>query len=522
MNLSLSRVATVLAVLIPLGACASSTPTTGEKPTGPLHVRRSIASYDAASPALESLRRGIEVMRSRDVTDPTSWCYQANMHGYSTSSLTDLCPEADTSQAPASVTCADGTEIDTQTGMMPGWNQCQHGSYFFVSWHRMYVYHFERILRAASGDPNLTLPYWPWNEDEHRSVPVPLREPADMDTNSLYVSARSTLANAGFQLPASAISTDAAFAVSTFASIRDADESFGGHIGLHEQHDTKGPSKGLLAVPHANIHVLTGGTDGWMADNNTTAQDPLFWLHHSNIDRLWSQWVAAYQGDIEGNPVHDPNWMDHQFLFFDETGAPACMSGKDIVDTAAQLGYVYDEDETDTVLSKASGTAPSYEPTPEPALVAASETTRVELGGGTTAVDVPIGAEGVVRLGQALEAGRKVVISIEGVQFQDNPGVLYELYARPGSSEGLSTTDGSFLGTLDFFASRGQGDPYDRPVPPFDRSFTLTGTVAESLGPQSKIVLIMRSWEAPDGKGGEAEEDPGVLAWFERVSVSVH
>ncbi|MEM7049113.1 MAG: serine hydrolase [Acidobacteriota bacterium] len=491
-------------------------------PASALHVRRSIASYDPESPELDSLRRGIEVMRSRATTDPTSWCYQANMHGYSTSSLTKLCPEADTSQAPASVTCADGTEIDTQAGMMPGWNQCQHGSYFFVSWHRMYVYYFERILRAAADDPNLTVPYWPWNEDDHRKVPLPLREPANMAENSLFVAERSAPANDGFRLPESAVSTDAAFAVATFASNQDADESFGGHIGLHEQHEAKGSSKGLLAVPHANIHALTGGPDGWMADNNKTAQDPLFWLHHSNVDRLWSQWVAEHQGEIEGNPIHDPNWMSHQFLFFDESGEPVCMSGKDIVDTAAQLGYVYDEGEIDAALTSDSGTAPRYEPVPRADLVAASETTRVELGAGAISVDLPLGIEGQERLGQAAEAGRNVVISIQGLQFQDNPGVLYEIYADPASLEGLDTADDSFVGTLDFFVARGQNDPHDLPVPPFDRSLTIAGSVAESLGSQAKVVLVMRSWENPEGTDEGADEDLGVLAWFERVTVSVH
>ncbi|MEO1084150.1 MAG: tyrosinase family protein [Acidobacteriota bacterium] len=386
----------------------------------------------------------------------------------------------------------------------------------------MYVYHFERILRDAAGDPSLTIPYWPWDQDEHRRIPRPLRQPADMDANSLYVSERSVPANAGFQLPASAVDTDAAFAVSTFASIKEADESFGGHIGLHEQHDVMGSSKGLLAVPHAHIHVLTGGKGGWMADNNLTAQDPLFWLHHSNIDRLWSQWVAEYQGEIEGNPVHDPNWMNHQFLFFDESGEPVCMSGKDIVDTAAQLGYVYDEGEGNNALAGASGTAPRYESGPEADLVATSETTRIELGAGAVAVDVSLGAEGKERLAQATAAGRNVVISVEGLQFQDNPGVLYEVYADPGSLDGLSTTDDSFIGTLDFFMTRGQHDSYDLPIPPFDRSLALPGSVAESLTAKTRLLFVMRGWEDPDGTAEGPDDDLGVLAWFERVSFSVY
>jgi hypothetical protein len=51
-------------------------------------------------------------------------------------------------------------------------------SFFFLSWHRMYIYFFERILRAASGDPNLALPYWNYSDPAQRALPVPFREPA--------------------------------------------------------------------------------------------------------------------------------------------------------------------------------------------------------------------------------------------------------------------------------------------------------------------------------------------------------
>ena len=109
-------------------------------------VRKDIDSLTAAE--LTSLRNGISVMKSRPITNRTSWLYQANIHGHPF--------------GPAS----------------PAWDTCQHGSFYFLSWHRMYLYFFERILRAASGDPNLTLPYWNYSKSmAARALPLPFRTP---------------------------------------------------------------------------------------------------------------------------------------------------------------------------------------------------------------------------------------------------------------------------------------------------------------------------------------------------------
>ena len=39
---------------------------------------------------------------------------------------------------------------------------------------------------------------------------------------------------------------------------------------------------------HGNVHVLVGLGGGFMSGFRTAAQDPVFWLHHANIDRLWA------------------------------------------------------------------------------------------------------------------------------------------------------------------------------------------------------------------------------------------
>lgn len=77
-------------------------------------------------------------MQARRATDPTSWTFQAAIHG--------------TFTRPAH----------------PTWNTCQHASWYFLPWHRMQVYFFERIVRAAvqsfGGPADFALPYWNYDQ----------------------------------------------------------------------------------------------------------------------------------------------------------------------------------------------------------------------------------------------------------------------------------------------------------------------------------------------------------------------
>ena len=43
------------------------------------------------------------------------------------------------------------------------------------------------------------------------------------------------------------------------------------------------------------------GVGGWMSAFATAAQDPIFWLHHANIDRLWEAWLALGDPDDPSN-----------------------------------------------------------------------------------------------------------------------------------------------------------------------------------------------------------------------------
>ena len=103
-----------------------------------------------------------------------------------------------------------------------------------------------------------------------------------------------------------------------------------------------GPSSnhffGAVENIHNLIHNFSGGANpsfgkisgepqyGDMVSAGTTARDPIFWGHHSNVDRLWSEWQKLHPG---ADP-DDPN----------DILAPWPNSVKDVL-TISDLGYEY-------------------------------------------------------------------------------------------------------------------------------------------------------------------------------------
>ena len=117
-------------------------------------TRRNVYSLSPAD--LASYAAGVAAMKARPATDPTSWLYQAKMHALNSGSAAAL------------------------------QDQCQHRQFFFFAWHRMYLYYFERIVRKASGNPNLTVPYWNYTDvAAQAALPDAFRSPANATQRAL-------------------------------------------------------------------------------------------------------------------------------------------------------------------------------------------------------------------------------------------------------------------------------------------------------------------------------------------------
>ncbi len=371
-------------------------------------VRRDFATLNTAQ--INALRNGIREMRRRsqiDRMDPTGWLYQANIHG------------------------------TTDRPLQTAWNTCQHGSYFFLSWHRMYLYYFERILRRAAGDSNFALPYWNWSTQ--RALPPPFRLPGDA-SNPLW-SPRTM--NNGSLLPDSAVSLVRAFQRTNFSSPAGNGISFGGQRAGPVHNGS--PQGQFENQPHGDIHNLVGGL---MPNPNRNAQDPIFWLHHANIDRLWKRWLDR-GGGRSNPPVSDTLWMNTPFTFINENRQSVTLTGAQILNTVTQLNYRYDDDP--------AGVPAARERLAAREMLATSIETKVDLlPTRYVRFSVPIKEEvrpKITRFTAGEGVAGTLVLNIEGIEYDEDPGVYHEIYINlPKGKKAPDLHSPHFVGTLATFA----------------------------------------------------------------------
>jgi tyrosinase len=422
-----------------------------------------------------------------DPADPRGWRFQANIHGAP--------PEEESN---------------------PAWRQCQHGSFFFLPWHRMYLYWFERILRWAAEDPTLALPYWNYFIPANRVLPEPFRLPADA-SNALYLEDRDPIVNAGVP-PWSAFSAffdhRRAFATTRFFHEDPLDVSFGGAWAARPVHSgAAAQNTGLLEMtPHGQIHIMIGGRiedaagsvhTAPMGDPRFAARDPIFWLHHCNIDRLWERWLD--QGEGRENPLDDATWMDTGFSFFDETGHAVQMTARDILSTSA-LGYGYDDDPLpsdggsgDSPLAggappgdEDTSAAPPPEATAPPSTSSApgagsrsSRATRrsllgasrdgsvIELSGRIVTVPIQRDAS-AAQPGESGASSERIVLTIEGLRGLGIPGVTWQVSLHRDLPPGTEPPSATQVGVLSLFGLQSGDAMAHHGAPAANQSFDVT------------------------------------------------
>ncbi|KAG7085489.1 hypothetical protein E1B28_003052 [Marasmius oreades] len=111
-----------------------------------------------------------------------------------------------------------------------------------------------------------------------------------------------------------------------------------------------GSSSNSLEAIHDGIHVDVGGR-GHMSDPSVAAFDPIFFMHHANVDRLLSLWSALHPGTwVTPNTSQDGTWTIPAGAPIDENTSltPFWNSQTSYwvsanVGTTAPLGYTYPE-----------------------------------------------------------------------------------------------------------------------------------------------------------------------------------
>jgi tyrosinase len=245
----------------------------------------------------------------------------------------------------------------------------------------------------------------------------------------------------------------------------------------------------LEQTPHNVVHDAVGGPGGWMSDPDRAAADPIFWLHHSNIDRLWHQWSSAGH-----RAPTDHRWTGHRFAFFDAHGNRVHKSGAEIIDTVGQLGYTYEGvpaahaapagesvPEEEQVAMTASGGGGDEEPEPE--LVGASAA-AVTLVGGPESVAFEIDSRAAQAAVTGSGAGKPahVYLSVEDIEANQNPGTVYGIYLNLPQGASGATAEAHHAGNLSFFgverAANPRGDEHAHSLRIVQEITELTQTLA--------------------------------------------
>jgi tyrosinase len=210
-------------------------------------MRRAVGTMQPNDPALQSYIRAVERMRALPANNPFNWNNVAQIHVRS----------------------------------------CPHSNWFFLPWHRAYLVTFERICRMMSGDPNFTLPYWDWTA-QPRLPPAFASATLGNRRNPLFDTTRTIRANQTLRQ-----STVGQAIITRILNERNFD-NFGstrpnGQNNLEARWlGTRGQTTMLEGIPHNTTHAAIGGDMGDMI----SPRDPVFWLHHCNVDRLWALWNA--------------------------------------------------------------------------------------------------------------------------------------------------------------------------------------------------------------------------------------
>jgi len=195
----------------------------------------------------------------------------------------------------------------------------------FLLWHRAYIHAFELSIRSIMrdelridpSDPDalrrraaFRLPYWDWssNSTEHRRADLEairrwfLRNDSP---SSPYLSADESLAALSrekkdrFLNPFYEPSRSADFAAGSSSEIFSTGETF--RLKAQINPFNVGGTGGFNAFQtylesnwHQLVHSAVGSGSGGpvMGATEYAAEDPLFWVHHANVDRLWMVWAS--------------------------------------------------------------------------------------------------------------------------------------------------------------------------------------------------------------------------------------
>jgi tyrosinase len=408
-----------------------------------LRVRRAVHTMALDDPDLDTYREFVRLMRSKAPTEPVSWVGFANQHGNASS-----------------------------------FKYCPHGDWYFLPWHRGFVEMYETAAAALMHNPKFAMPYWDWTAQRdypeafstktYKGRPNPLFSPGEGDTfqpgtrvgrNQLGPNVL-TDAIVGVERVIDKIYRETVF--ERFGTSKNRNQN-----NLNASWVIQGGGvQGILeATPHNQVHNHIGG---FMGQSNSP-RDPIFMMHHGNIDRIWAAW-----NNLGRKNSTNKLWLDMVFKdnYLDPQGKLYTKGVRDLLGTS-KLGYTYDNlpkpdaKQPDLVRDghllallgqapaanvKRVKATPSPAPAPGPTMRALVQLEHNDLA-------------------DAVEPARRarpteVVALISDIQVPDNVGAIRVFVNHPAVSLDVPETDPHFVTTVAFLHhGSGGGEGHHKALP---------------------------------------------------------
>jgi tyrosinase len=431
-------------------------------------VRESVNGLNAAAPVLKKYASAVGLLKNLGGSDPRNWTNLATVHN-------DFCP---------------------------------HGNWWFLPWHRAYLHYFELACQDVLRDTTFRLPYWDWTR--YPRIPGPFLA----SQSTLWDDTRDNDGN--IELGTEIVGLGV---VQKVVGASNWNDVFSGATPTDKQR-LRTATGVFEGTPHNGVHSIIGGDMGSLM----SPLDPIFWLHHCNIDRIWVSWSR-----ISGHtPPSDDLWKNHKLTQFYDPITKKQVS-PEVTETldAGRFGSSYDSHETPALpgrlLTQSLRSRLSEEAAPSSSsllrrfsLDAVENSPLGHFAGFTAAMSPDFGAvlERAIQPAASGPHNADVSLVIEDVTRPQIPSVALRVFLNcKNPSLGTPLDDPTYVGTLAFFgedhgAAHSSGSTYS-----LDVSQTLARTIRAGIYTlQSPIdvslvpVDLRNPRSAPPGPAVKAEK----------------